>query len=111
MRIVGETILLVTREGGGVDDRGYPLPEKVVNVEIDGAVFIPESTGRITDGGRVIEFEQARVLLPRFEEIAAGAEIHVRGERFFVERGSVDHRSAFGTSRGGTEIFLKKVTG
>ena len=111
MRIVGETILMVTRRGGGVDDRGYPLPEEIVNVEIPGAVFIPEGTGRITEGGRGIEYEQARVLLPRFEDIDAGAEIHVRGERFFVERPPVDHRSAFGTDRGGTEIFLEKVTG
>ena len=109
MRIVGETILMVTRRGGGVDDRGYPIPEEIVNVEIPGAVFIPEGTGRVTEGMGAFEYEQARVLLPRFEEINAGAEIHVRGERFFVERPSVDHRSAFGTDRGGTEIFLKKV--
>lgn len=102
---------MVTRRGGGVDDRGYPIPEEIVNVEIPGAVFIPEGTGRINDGGRVIEYEQARVLLPRFENIEAGAEIHVRGERFFVERPSVDHRSVFGTNRGGTEIFLEKVNG
>lgn len=109
MAIVGETILVVTRRSGGVDDRGYPIPDEVVNVEIPGAVFIPEGTGRIAGDGRVIEYEQARVLLPRFEEIDATAEIHVRGERFFAERPSVDHRSAFGTNRGGTEIFLKKV--
>ena len=108
MRIVGETILLVTREGGGVEDRGYPLPEKVVNVEIPGAVFIPESTSVVNEGTGLHTFEQASVLLPRFEEIAVGAELIIRGERFFVERPSVQHRSVFGTSRGGTEIFVKR---
>lgn len=109
MRIVGETIILVTREGGGVDDDGYPMPEQVVNVEIPGAVFIPESTGTIhrTDG--TLEYRQASVLLPQFETIEVGAEIKVRGESYRVERPSVDHRSMFGTMRGGTELFLKKV--
>ena len=110
MAVVGETIVLVTREGGGYDRYGDPLPVKVVNVEIDGAVFIPEGTGTIKDGVTNGEYQQASVLLPGFEEVEVDAEVIVRGEHFRVDRPSVDHRSAFGTSRGGTEIFLKRAT-
>lgn len=109
MHIVGETILLVTRKGGGVDDDGYPIPEQVVNVEIPGAVFIPESTGMIHRDDGTLQYREASVLLPRFEEIAVGAEIIVRGDKFKVDRPPVHHRSAFGTRRGGTEIYLRRM--
>lgn len=105
---MGETIHLVTRQGGGVDDDGYPLPEEVVNTEIPGAVFIPESTGTIHRNDGTLTYQQASVLLPKFEDIGVGAELQIRGESFVVERPSVQHRSAFGTSRGGTEIFVKR---
>lgn len=111
MRIVGETIVLVTREGGGIDDDGYPLPEKEVNVEIRGAVFIPEGNGTILEDDRSGEYRQASILLPTFQEISTGAEVIVRGLSYKVDRPPVDHRSVFGTSLGGTEIYLKRVTG
>jgi hypothetical protein len=109
MRIVGETIVLVTREGGGYDRYGDPLPVQIVNVEIPGAVFIPEGTGTIKDSSIDGEYQQASVLLPSFEEVEVDAEVLVRGETFRVERPSVHHRSVFGTGRGGTELFLKRA--
>lgn len=99
---------MVTRKGGGVDDDGYPLPEEVVNTEIPGAVFIPEAAGMINRQDGTLQYREASILLPSFEDIKVGAEILVRGEAFKVERPSVQHRSAFGTSRGGTELYVKR---
>lgn len=109
MRVVGEVVTLVTRTGGGYDDDGHTLPEVIVNEDIPGAVFIPESAGVINRDDGTTEYREASILLPTFEEITVGATIMVRGEQFTVERPPVDHRSAFGTGRGGTEIFVRRV--
>lgn len=109
MRVVGEVVTLVTRESGGFDNDGNKLPDVIVNVDIPGAVFIPESAGviRMTDGAT--EYREASIMLPTFEQITVGATVMVRGKEFTVHRPPVDHRSAFGTSRGGTEIYVRRV--
>lgn len=111
MRVVGEVVTLVTREGGGYDDDGHKLPEVIVNHEIPGAVFIPESAGTIHREDGTLQYREASVLLPGFEDVALGAEVIVRGDTFKVDRPPVDHRSMFGTSRGGTELYLRRVGG
>lgn len=109
MRIVGEVVRLVTRKGGGVDDDGYPIPEVIVNVDIPGAVFIPESSGTIDRDTDQLQYREASILIPGFEQITLGAEIVVRGETFLVDRPPVEHRSPFGTGRGGTELYVRRV--
>ena len=111
MRIVGEPITLVTRKGGGVDDYGYPLPEKEVNVTIERAIIVPEQSGRIIDRTVDGSFIEASILLPTHEDVDLGAEVNVRGERYRVDRPPFHHRSAFGTSKGGTEIYVRRATG
>lgn len=111
MHIVGETITLVTVTGGGIDRDGYRIPREEHNEPVEGAVVIPEQSGRITDDDRAGEFREASVLLPRFVAIETGSEVVVRGQKFRVDRPPFDHRSAFGTRRGGTEIYLRRATG
>lgn len=111
MRIVGEVVTIITRKGGGVDDDGYPLPETIIRVGIPGAVVTPERMGVITADDRAGEYREMSVLLPRFEELGLGAEIEIRGEIFKIDRPPFHHRSVFGTSRGGTEIYVRRATG
>lgn len=111
MRIVGEVVTIITRKGGGVDDDGYPIPETEVRVEVPGAVVTPERLGTIIDDDRAGVFREMSVLLPQFEDVELGAKIEIRGEVFTIDRPPFDHRSVFGTSRGGTEIYVRRATG
>lgn len=111
MRVVGQVVRVITRKSGGYDPDGNKLPDTIINEDIPGAVFIPENAGitRAWDGA--LEWREAYILFPTFEQIAVGATVMVRGEEFTVERPPVDHRSAFGTSRGGTEVFVRRMGG
>lgn len=111
-RLQGETITIITRAGGGVDDDGYPIPEEIINRDIPGCVVIPEASGRIVDDDRNGEYRETSVLLPgQFPEVETGARIIVRELEYVVDKPPFHHISPFSTGRGGTEIYLRRATG
>lgn len=110
-RLVGETVILRTTTGGGVDDDGYPLPDIKVDTPVTRAVFIPESGDIYRTADRDVVVQAASVLLPYVLEVPPTATVIVRGVEYRQSKPAADHKSMFGTGRGGTEIFLTKGTG
>lgn len=110
--IVGEQVTLVTvTGGGGYDDDGYPIPSKEVKQVIDHCVVIPEGNAYQYTDDRFLEFREASVLIPSFVTVDANASVMIRGAKYVVARPAFDHKSAFGSALGGTEIYVKRVSG
>lgn len=109
--VVGERVLLRTMSGGGVDDDGYPLPEKVVDEPIDGAVVFYAGAERVDKVDVAGEATTLTVLLPRRYDVELDAVVVVRGEKWVVDRPPFHHVSVFGSERGGTELTLRRFTG
>lgn len=111
MRIVGEVVTVVTTIGGGYDDDGYPLPKETVRRPIEGCVIIPkgqevESIGK----DATLASKDVSVLAPVFiTDIAEGDTLVIRNENYRVSAPVFQHRSAFATGRGGTEIQAENV--
>lgn len=103
--LVGET---VTIKGAviGRDSRGRPIygPDR----QITGAVVISEGNS-ITANPALetsVTTRRVSVILPGFYELAEKDVVVVRGLDYTVDRAPFNHRSAFGSSLGGTEVFL-----
>ena len=109
--LVGETIVLRTTTGGGYDRFGDRLPTRVVDKRVERAVVIPEGAERV-DGDYIVggESRTATVLLPGFFKVEQDATVIIRGQEWIVDRPAFDHRSVFGSDRGGTEIFVRRAT-
>lgn len=111
MRIVGEPVTIVTEKGGGYDRYGRELPVTRVKRTIDRAVVVPGTNSSVRDTTIDGQIYEATVLFPTFVDIQDGALVIVRGLEYEVDRPPFDHRSAFGTTRGGTEINIRRVEG
>ena len=109
--LVGETVVLRTTTGGGYDRYGDPLPETHIDEPVHHAVVIHEGSDRFDDdavlGGEV---RNVSVMLPGFYEVEQDATVVIRGEEWRVEKPPFDHRSVFGSSLGGTELFVRRAT-
>lgn len=105
MRIVGESVFLITREEGYRDDWDMWVPGREIRREIPGCVIIPKGQ-EVTQGDNyMLASKDVSVLAPVFlEDVKDGDEIEIRGRSYIVSAPPFHHRSAFGTSRGGTEI-------
>lgn len=109
MHIVGEPITLITVKGAGVDDYGYPLPEKFERVVIENCAVVPGTADVITDESYMIAVKEVTVLAPVFlERVEDGARVIIRGEEWKVSEPVFHHRSVFGTQRGGTAIKCER---
>lgn len=103
-RVQGETVYLV--EVKGRDYRGRPITERTPLQ----AVVVPGRSD-VTEGGDAagwLNTAELTLLLPEFRAVEAGQEVEVRGHTYYVDGDGFDHRSAFGTARGGTELRLTR---
>ncbi|MDO5372746.1 MAG: hypothetical protein Q4F10_04775 [Corynebacterium glutamicum] len=105
MRISGESVFIITRTEGGYDDRGYWSEGEVVRREIPGCIIVPKGA-EVTEGDSYRwASKEVSVMAPVFlDGIEDGDELEIRGQTYFVDAPPFDHRSAFGTRAGGTEI-------
>lgn len=108
MAIVGETVTM-PGEPEGLDYRGRPIYGDPIEFM---AVVVPEGSDLRPGSDDLVTFvsTQAKILIPNGwpvpETLASGAEVEVRGQTYYVDGDGVDHRSPFGTGRGGIELAL-----
>lgn len=95
---------------GGYDSDGRPLPPVLVE-DIHGCVITPKGTGTGVGPGYFFASEDISIFAPKFiEDISSNAQFVVRGEDYVLDGLPFDHRSAFGSQHGGTEIPVKRIT-
>ena len=108
MAIVGEKVTM-PGEPEGSDYRGRPIYGDPIEFN---AVVVPEGTDLRPGGDDLVTFVTTtmKLLIPNGwevpETLASGAEVEVRGQTYYVDGDVVDHRSPFGTGRGGIELAL-----
>lgn len=107
MRIKGETIEIRHVEGGGFDPDGFRLPEEVTWETVNGCVIAPVSGLVMTEIDYRLAQEEVTVYAPTFITIKIDEEFKARGKMWQVTEIPFDHRSPFGTNRGGTEFKAK----
>lgn len=105
MRVVGESVFIITRGEDSRDEWGMLIPGKEIRTEIPGCVIIPKGTAVTQGQDYMLASKDVSVLAPVFlDEVKDGDELEIRGQYYRVSAPPFHHRSAFGTSRGGTEI-------
>lgn len=106
MRLKGETVILVTRTGGGVDPDGRRIPPTVERTPLEGCVIIPKA-GALEYGGPSYWLASKEISIltsAPVDGVKVGAELEVRGQLFEVNAPVFHHKSPFGTAVGGSEI-------
>lgn len=105
MRLKGETVILVTKTGGGVDDDGYPIPEETIRLPIPRCVIIPKGGNVALAVDYQLASKEISILTPEpVDDVKVGAQLEVRGQRYEVNAPVFHHKSPFGTAVGGSEI-------
>lgn len=100
-RLVGETVELVT--GTRYSDYGAVIGEETEPYQ---AVVVPSGRSTSPDEMNFTAVDSVTLLFLEHQEFEVGARFKVRGETFTVDQPTFDHVSAFGTTRGGTEVHL-----
>lgn len=108
MAIVGEKIVMPGKPKG-YDHRGRPIYGDPVEFQ---AVVVPEGTELTPGSNGAISIVSAgmKLLIPNGWEVPegleVGAQLIVREETYYMDGNLIEHRSPFGTSRGGIEVKL-----
>lgn len=111
MNISGETITFLSESGGGYTADGRWIPPEVTNVDVPGCVIIPDGQAVTAGDTYMLAEKNVRVLVPGFIQVEEGSTVLIRGEEYIVSAPGFDHRSPFGTGRGGSEFKCeRKIT-
>lgn len=107
MRVVGEVVGIMGDEIR--DHRGRLIGYETVDFR---AVVVPEGSDLRPGSGDLVTFvsSQMKLLIPNGwivpEGLVSKAAVIVRGVTYYVDGNAVEHRSPFGTGRGGVEFSL-----
>ena len=107
MRIVGEQVSVISEEIR--NQWGALIDYETVDFQ---AVVVPEGSDLRPGKDDVVTFvtTTTKLLIPAGwnvpEELVSGASVIVRGTTYYVDGDVVEHRSPFGTGRGGLEVSL-----
>lgn len=107
MRIVGERVGVIGEEIR--DSWGALIGYETVDFR---AVVIPEGSDLRPGTDQVVTFVSTQMKLLILNgwvvpvELKSGAAVQVRGTTYYVDGDVVEHRSQFGTGRGGVEVAL-----
>lgn len=112
MRLVGETVKIITETGPTYDADGYLIDwGGRREQDVPGCVIVPKGADVAPGADYTLASKEVSVLAPVFlDELEEGAELEIRGESYTVSAPVFHHRSPFGTSRGGTEIPAERRT-
>lgn len=105
MRLKGETVILITRTGGGMDPDGRLIPPTIERTPLEGCVIIPKGGNVASAVDYQLASKEISILTSApVDGVKAGAELEVRGQLFEVNAPVFHHKSPFGTAVGGSEI-------
>jgi len=105
MRLKGETVILVTKTGGGYDNDGRLIPPVVVRTPMQRCVIIPKGGNVASAVDYQLASKEISILTPEpVDGLEVGAELEVRGQVYEINAPVFHHKSPFGTTVGGSEI-------
>lgn len=111
MKPTGETVVIVRKGAGGVDDDGYPIPGTTTRTPVPGSVIDDGSASSYELPGGVAIVTPMTVYFPREVEVTRADTVEIRGLAYRLTGEPFHNRPAWPRAGvGGTMIHVERAT-